>query len=270
MNFFDMCEIETSLFHRDYAETDNRWQLVKHIYEENIDKDKDSHSIPKIIHFIWVGSELPEPYSQNIDDWKQKNPDFEVMVWDDAKVNSFKPSMQNVELFDSAPRFGGKSDILRYEILKKHGGLYVDTDFICVSGFSDLHDKYSFYAGICLERPVQLNNGIMASAPNHPILDICIGQMRLDNPWNIQCPETLVLYQTGPWALTRSFLHYAENTEDHSGTIIFPSQTFHPFPAAKRDEATEKLVQSYYKPHTRACHLWHSSWQPNSKFYYGK
>jgi len=269
-NFFDMCEIETSLFDRSYAETDPDWLLVKEIYEKNIAKEADKHNgIPKIIHFIWVGSNLPEPYAQNIEDWKSKNPDFEITVWDDAKVNDFKPTMKNAELFDAAPRFGGKSDILRYEILKRYGGLYVDTDFVCTSDFSALHDRHAFYAGICLERPVQLNNGIMAAAPNHPILDLCIDTVRLDNPWNITCPETLVLYQTGPWALTRSFLRHINTNTDHSDVIAFPSQTFHPFPAAKRHEATEELVQSYYKPWTRACHLWHASWQPTSRFYNG-
>ena len=270
MNFFDMCEIETSLFDRRYAESNADWLLVKNIYENNVDKEPDGqHGIPKTIHFIWVGSPLPEPYAQNIEDWQNKNPDFIVNIWNDEKVESFKPLMKNADLFDAAPRFGGKSDILRYEILKKYGGLYVDIDFICNGDFSDLHEKHSFYAGICLERPVQLNNGLMASAPKHPILDICIDQMRLDNPWNIACPETLVLYQTGPWALTRSFLHHIKSNTNHEDLIIFPSQTFHPFPAAKRYEATEELVRSYFKPWTRACHLWHSSWQPNSRFYHG-
>ena len=33
-NFFDMCEIETSLFNRRHAETNADWLLVKNIYEK--------------------------------------------------------------------------------------------------------------------------------------------------------------------------------------------------------------------------------------------
>lgn len=276
MDFFEMCEVETSLFDKEYARQNSDWQLIREAYNYNLDKAWDccpesgdpEHSIPKIIHFIWMGT-LPEKYIENIDDWKKKNPEHEVWVWDDKKIAEFVPTMTNRDLFEVAPRLGGKSDILRYEILKKYGGLYVDTDFLCNADFKYLHEKHSFYAGICLERPVQLNNGIMASAPDHPILDICINEMTLDNPWNIQCPETLVLYQTGPWALTRSVLHYMHNF-GYDGVIIFPSQTFHPFPAAKRHNPTEELIKSYYKPWTMACHLWHSSWQPNSEHYHGK
>lgn len=272
MNFLDQCEVPTSMFDRRYAEQDKDWHKIVQIYEQNINREADGiHGIPKVIHFIWVGSDLPPQYQKIIQEWRLKNPEFEVLIWDDEKVSQFRPSMVNGDLFDDAPRFGGKSDILRYEILKKYGGLYVDTDFLCKANFSDIHDKYSFYAGICLEKPVQLNNGIMASAPNHPILDVCIAQMTLDNPWNIACPETLVLFQTGPWALTRSVLHYInQQTTDYDGLILFPSQTFHPFPAVRRDKATIEEVNSYCKPWTKACHLWHGSWQPNSKFYQGK
>ena len=83
MNFFDMCEIETSLFDRRYAESNADWLLVKNIYENNVDKEPDGqHGIPKTIHFIWVGSPLPEPYAQNIEDWQNKNPDFIVTHFD--------------------------------------------------------------------------------------------------------------------------------------------------------------------------------------------
>lgn len=270
MSFFDRCEVPTSPFIRKYAETDEDWKRVVGIHEQNIDRTPDGkYSIPKIIHFIWVGSELPLKYQKIVKEWKAKNPEFEIVIWDDDKIKQFRPSMINGDLFDNAPRLGGKSDIVRYEILKKHGGLYVDTDYLCKSNFSDLHDRYSFYTGITLEKPVVFNNGILASAPNHPILDICIGQMTLENPWNISCPETLVMFQTGPWAFTKSVLHYINGDYDHDGTMLFPTQVFHPFPPALRFESDSVEIDSYCKPWTRACHLWHCSWQPNSKFYRG-
>tara|TARA_R110000744_G_scaffold3161_2_gene12287 strand:+ start:16703 stop:17509 length:807 start_codon:yes stop_codon:yes gene_type:complete len=268
MDFFEMCQIETSLFDIEFARQDHQWAMIKKAYEHNSAKKDEDCQIPKIIHFIWIGSELPKKYVEIIDGWKKHNPEFEIWIWDDKKVETFLPQMINKELYEKTDSFGHKSDMLRYEILKLHGGLYVDVDFLCNGNFSESHDKYCFYAGICLERPVQLNNGIMASVPNHPILDICILQMTLDNPWGISCPQTLVLYQTGPWALTRSVLHYMEKV-GWDGIMIYPSTTFHPFPAAFRYEATDELVKSYYKPWTTACHLWHSSWQPDSEHFNG-
>lgn len=40
--------------------------------------------------------------------------------------------------FDAATNFGEKSDILRYEILEKHGGVYADVDVACVQAFDSL------------------------------------------------------------------------------------------------------------------------------------
>ena len=73
MNFFDMCEIETSLFDRNYAEKNANWLLIKKIYEKNIDQTTHDNPIPKIIHFIWLGAPMPEWYAKNIEDWKNKS-----------------------------------------------------------------------------------------------------------------------------------------------------------------------------------------------------
>jgi mannosyltransferase OCH1-like enzyme len=48
------------------------------------------HSIPMIMHFIWLGSEVPRKYSTFIDKWKLMHPKWEVHIWDDeSKLSSF-------------------------------------------------------------------------------------------------------------------------------------------------------------------------------------
>ena len=266
MNFFEMCQIQMSPFNIKFARKDPDWNLLKDAYEHNLTRKDDDCRIPKIIHFIWVGSKLPDRYRPIIQGWKDHNPEFAIWLWDDERVEAILPKMINKELYEKASSFGNKSDILRCEILKRYGGLYADVDFLCNGNFSQAHDKYCFYAGISLDRLVQTNNGLMASMPNHPIIDIYISQMTLENPWEIASPGALVLYQTGPWALTRSVLQYMKNV-GYDGVMIYPSTTFHPFPNRLRHEATDELVKSYYKPWTMACHLWHTSWQPGTKHY---
>ena len=67
MNFFEMCQIETSLFNIDFAKQDPDWAMVKDVYDNNLRKNEEDCKIPKIIHFIWLGSELPEKYVSIID-----------------------------------------------------------------------------------------------------------------------------------------------------------------------------------------------------------
>ena len=268
LNFFDKCRINTSLFDRSFAESNPDWWKIRKIYEKSEIKPCEN-KIPKVIHFIWLGKPIPKWYEEVIDDWKQKNTSFDIKLWGNEESYKFIKDKFSFETFSKSKNFGVKSDVLRYEILKDQGGLYVDTDFLCLSSeFDKLHDSFSFYAGICLEKVVQINNGIMASVPNHPILDACIQQASEEKFMHISCPQTRVLYQTGPWLLTKAIMEYLK--EERNDTLIMPSQTFHPFPARYREQATKELIESYIKTWSMACHLWHASWQPKSKFYVGE
>ena len=40
--------------------------------------------------------------------------------------------LKNQKAYSSAKNWGMKSDILRYEILQKFGGVYIDTDYECL------------------------------------------------------------------------------------------------------------------------------------------
>jgi hypothetical protein len=110
--------------------------------------------IPKLIHFIWMGSPIPEHYLDNIKFIAHLNPDYKIYIWlDDASQTSaeeFRSSqfvtsriasilmdkvasktVNNIYQFvlsGAHPNYGAASDVLRIIILIKHGGIYLDTD----------------------------------------------------------------------------------------------------------------------------------------------
>lgn len=88
-------------------------------------------TIPKIIHQIHLGGSA---YTNNMKkwqaSWKIKNPTFQYMLWTDHIIR--KIPIKNRETLASCSNFSEKSDILRYEILYKYGGVYVDTDMECL------------------------------------------------------------------------------------------------------------------------------------------
>lgn len=268
LNFLNECEIPTSLFNLEYATNDKTWGEIvnKFNYSKNV---IHKNNIPKIIHFIWLGSRLPEWYYENIKKWQAKLPEFHILFWDDWHADDFIKNKQSENLYNQSSNFGVKSDILRYEILNKIGGLYVDTDFLCINPklLNLLHETQSFYAGICLEKNVQFNNGIMASAPNSMILKSLINSLiyRINGFNSIECKHTRVLFQTGPWALTDAILNNME-----CDFIPLPSTMFHPFPAAFRNDGVDaNFIKSTFTEYTAACHLWHASWQGKSQGYFG-
>lgn len=53
------------------------------------------------------------------------------------------------------------SHVPHVQILLRHGGLYVDVDFLCFGSFDDLHKRYEFYAGVSNTGTFELNNGLI-------------------------------------------------------------------------------------------------------------
>lgn len=80
--------------------------------------------IPRIFHHIWFGSELPSRFKEYIKTWKRFHPGWKFMFWDEDNL----PELINQRLYNKARTYAEQSDIVRLEILKKYGGVYVDTD----------------------------------------------------------------------------------------------------------------------------------------------
>jgi hypothetical protein len=80
--------------------------------------------IPKIIHFVWIGSPLPAWAEKNIAEFRRLNPDYEIKIHgEDVLLDQYKETYAKVQRLDS------RSDLLRVSALRRFGGWYFDTDF---------------------------------------------------------------------------------------------------------------------------------------------
>lgn len=68
---------------------DCRSSGMHHVSSHQKPTENSLHSIPMIMHFIWLGSEIPRKYSVFIDKWKLMHPEWEVHIWDDEGEFSF-------------------------------------------------------------------------------------------------------------------------------------------------------------------------------------
>jgi len=128
--------------------------------------------IPKVMHHIWDG-DIPPLYRNYLNECKKLHPDWEFKFWNDKEIRTLKLEYQ--DLYDKMRNYSGRSDIARYEILYRFGGVYRDLDAKCFRPIDDLNHKYEFYAPI--EFPVlhwqqhlSVNNGIIGAKAAHPIL----------------------------------------------------------------------------------------------------
>ena len=105
------------------------------------------NTIPKNIHFIWIGSIFPDRYISNLKSFCIKNKDYSIFLWTDydekivmknletknithvSVKNIYSLPFINKKLILKEPNSAGKCDLLRFEIVYIKGGIYIDMDY---------------------------------------------------------------------------------------------------------------------------------------------
>ena len=116
-----------------------------HRYNERLSSlSLSSLSIPKILHFIWVGpNQLLPKYMKCIETWKIMHSNWLIKIWTDDNIKELY--FDNRDIFDKADNYGMKSDILRYEILYREGGVYIDIDYECLQSIENIINSCKFF-----------------------------------------------------------------------------------------------------------------------------
>lgn len=87
------------------------------------------NSIPKIIHYVWLGKNpLPDDVIQSIESWKKYAPDYKIMRWDETNCPIESSPYATQTYADK--KYAFTSDFCRYYALYHQGGLYLDTDHV--------------------------------------------------------------------------------------------------------------------------------------------
>lgn len=84
--------------------------------------------IPKIIHYAWVGSEVPLKVEKRINEWKEVLPDWEFKFWNESNYDFSKFEFTSKKYMHQD--WGYVTDELRYDVVNQYGGFYLDTDMI--------------------------------------------------------------------------------------------------------------------------------------------
>jgi inositol phosphorylceramide mannosyltransferase catalytic subunit len=170
--------------------------------------------IPKLLHWIWFGDEpLPEQHRHWIDGWLELHPGWDHRIWTDAN----RPTFTNEEQFSAADNFAEMADIARYELLYRHGGVYVDTDTECLRSIEPHLDRVEAFAVEAGEEHT-IQTTPMGATPRHPWLASLIERLpeAMETGWGN-------MHRTGPKFLTRV-------TVDRPDVTIFSNELFAPGP----------------------------------------
>jgi len=196
--------------------------------------------IPQIIHQIWFGIDepLPEHFRLFGETWKEFHPDWKYEFWDNDRVNDF--------IMEYYPQYWDtylcfqydiqRFDAVRYLILDKIGGMYVDFDTECLKP----HDALIAGKTCCFSmepekhrlrfnKPVYFNNALMASVPEHPFMKEIIKTVFSYTPnieeFTSEQRFMEIMNSTGPLALTEIYEKY-HNKEQ---IFLIPAKYVSPF-----------------------------------------
>ena len=228
--------------------------------------------IPKNVHLIWIGGDPPDYFSFFLESFEKFMPEFEIKVWGNKELNK-KNFPLTWEYIKKAKRMHGKpmredadlgghilknkkgeaythakwaqiTDLMRLEIVYRHGGFYFDTTFEILKPMYNLLNKKTKFVG-CNEVPrfkdmSFLSNSFFGAVKKSPILKRLLSKSKLNK---IRFDSIYVDNETGPTYL-RSGIKLTDNFH------IYPSKYFYPFV-----EEYDPGVNPYYrKAEKNKCH----------------
>lgn len=216
--------------------------------------------VPSIIHQTWKNYNVPDHWKNYVDKVKALHPNWQYMLWTDDDNNAFvkEEFPQFYPVFQAFEKNIMRADVIRYLIMYKIGGLYLDLDYEMLTPFqySDkdlvLPLSREFVLG---DKRDLLGNCIFASAPGHIFWKNVIDNLKKMPPRVNNYMD--VLGATGPAFLTRIF-----NEGKYSDACLPHRMVFHPPNPSNHYEYIEILQNGV----SQGIHHASGSWKEKTFF----
>jgi mannosyltransferase OCH1-like enzyme len=194
--------------------------------------------IPKKIHYIWLGGKAkPKSFELALHSWQQYTPEYEILEWNESNITEFALPPR-FDLLLSAKKWAFASDILRFHILEKYGGLYFDVDQVLVKELPNSFLEYSF----CISSYHQVDDyygfGLFGSQAGGIVIQ------NLQREMDAYQGADIIVNKIGSTVINKLKL------EQVLGLEIFPQAYFYP------------LTRKDFTDNTYSYHLSNTSWIP--------
>lgn len=179
-------------------------------------------------HIVWTN--VPRENLVLVDAFKAAlkwNDNIELKFWDETQKFS---SPAFIKALCELHNYAMASDILRYHLLFKKGGVYCDFDFNFLIDPDYLLQNTSFFAGLDRSRSIVPTNAVMGAARYHPIFRKCMDVIEKSfvNEWltikvdhKINAVKTTLDF-TGPFLLGKAFYQASNRDKD----VLLPPYSF--------------------------------------------
>ncbi len=146
------------------------------VFETPETVDQPLPHIPKILHHIWLGKGgIPVNYLKYYETARRCNPAWKLWLWGDEEIAWL--NLRNRREFLNATEYAQKSDIARYEILYRYGGVYSDSDNEFVNSLNKITPVADFFASYTDEKRREITNSFMGAVRKSPVMACAIQEL---------------------------------------------------------------------------------------------
>ena len=196
-------------------------------------------SIPRLLHRVWTGgSPLPPEAAAFGERLAELHPEWTSRLWTDADLETLAVTARERRLCRSASEL---SNLVRYAVLARYGGVYLDTDVEPLRAFDALLPGRRAFAG--LELPQRLGTAVLGAEPGHPLLVRAAAEARGTVATGAHNADA-----NGPLFFTL----VAEQEPD--GLAVLPQGNFYPYSWTEPERRRERFPDAY------CAHHWTMTW----------
>jgi hypothetical protein len=194
--------------------------------------------IPRVLHRVWLGdADVPAEFEHYWATLGALHPGWELRTWGEADLEGLDIGPDARRRARTASEL---SNLMRYEVLHRHGGVYVDTDVEGRRALDGLLGGIDAFAG--LELPGRVGTAVLGGVAGHPAFGRAARLAR----------GTLGLGEhsanaNGPYLMTLV-------CEQEPGVHIFGAERFYPYLWDEPERRDEPFPDAYL------VHHWKRSW----------
>jgi inositol phosphorylceramide mannosyltransferase catalytic subunit len=190
--------------------------------------------IPRTIHRVWLGdAPMPGEHVRYGESLVEHHPTWEHRLWTDADLPSLGLGERDVARTRSPSEL---SDLVRYEVLARHGGVYCDTDVECLRPLDALLTGVPAFGAI--EFAGRVGTAVLGARPGHPLFARAAREVRATAGLGAHSVDA-----TGPYFLSLLL------EQDPLDVVLFEPQLFYPYLWNERERAAGPFPDSYLVHH---------------------
>ena len=217
--------------------------------------------IPKIIHQVWLGpNNIPSRLIKAAKTWQELHPDWDYKLWTEWPSYGYSDGMHPfpaIENFSNTlSSWAQCADMLRLELIRRYGGIYVDMDIVAFKPIDDLIDSCELFVS---EEPVvskekdivYVTNALFGATASHPFINYLMRRVQLSS--KIAGYKSAHFY--GPRLFTSAY-NELDNKKDVS---ILPYELYHSLSVQQVLNADMAISPDAY-----GVHLYELSWSTDT------